>query len=271
MIARILAGLIGLAILLPIIVVGGVLAIDVVCALALGVMVWEYGRMAFPEDTTPASLWQGALTFAWCAIALYAPPAAQWPLLAAGIVATMLFGVSRAAGRLDTVADAVSRHIGGAGWLALLGFLPLLRRLDDGLAWVFLVLTISWMTDTGAYFAGRAFGRTPMAPVISPKKTWEGFVGGVLAAVVGTFVVRWAGLPTLGVLDAILLGVVGSGLGVLGDLAESMVKRTYDIKDASNILPGHGGLLDRVDSVLFVGPTVFAWAVLIEGYAPWMS
>lgn len=136
------------------------------------------------------------------------------------------------------------------GWARDVGMAP-------GAAWVLFVLATTWLQDTGAYFAGRSFGRTKLAPTLSPQKTWEGAVGGMIGAVAGALV-AWAvcGLP-IGVVETVLLGVVAGVVGPLGDLAESMIKRQAKIKDASDLIPGHGGLLDRLDSVMFTAPVLY--------------
>jgi phosphatidate cytidylyltransferase len=121
------------------------------------------------------------------------------------------------------------------------------------------------MGDTGAYFGGRAMGRTPLHPIVSPKKTWEGLGTGTLATLIGVVVMKLTLLKTLTLIDCLGLGLIGSAVAVLGDLSESLLKRAHDVKDSGWIVPGHGGMLDRVDSLLFVAPTVYAWAVIFKG------
>jgi phosphatidate cytidylyltransferase len=155
------------------------------------------------------------------------------------------------------------------GWL--LSSFILLRQLDTplrggllaplgippGAAWLFLVLAITWIQDSAAFFVGRAFGRHPMAPLLSPKKTWEGFAGGMLASVLTALIaVLLLGLP-ISYLGAGLIGAVAGVAGPLGDLGESLIKRQIGVKDSGQLIPGHGGILDRMDSLLFVGPVIY--------------
>jgi phosphatidate cytidylyltransferase len=160
------------------------------------------------------------------------------------------------------------------GWL--LSAFILLRQLDTplraaplaalgippGTAWVILVLAITWIQDSAAYFVGRTIGRTRMAPILSPKKTWEGFAGGlaasVLAALAATFVL---GLP-VSYGAAALIGAATGVTGPLGDLGESLIKRQIGVKDSGALIPGHGGILDRMDSLLFTAPTVYYMVLL---------
>ena len=140
-------------------------------------------------------------------------------------------------------------------WAPLKGFGP---------AWLFITLACAFGSDTLAYFAGRAFGKHKLYPEVSPKKTVEGGIGGLLggALAVAGFGSAWL-LPEIPVAHALALGLLGSALGQIGDLVESMVKRTYGVKDSGAILPGHGGLLDRTDALLFVAPLIYYYYVLV--------
>lgn len=135
--------------------------------------------------------------------------------------------------------------------------------LPSGAAWVFGVMAITWLQDTFAYFVGKRFGRTPFAPRISPKKTWEGAFGGMLGAVVGAIASIYVFCLPLSIPQAVLLGLVGGVVGPLGDLSESLMKRQVGIKDAGNIIPGHGGILDRADSLLFTAPVLYYLILLL--------
>jgi phosphatidate cytidylyltransferase len=130
---------------------------------------------------------------------------------------------------------------------------------------VFLLLGIAWLSDTGAYFAGRFFGNRKLYERVSPKKTWEGFFGGVVLGTIGVVVIARLGVPSLTVLDAVIIGVGMSSASVVGDLSESLLKRAYNVKDSGSLIPGHGGLLDRVDSVMFVAPLLYLYARLVAG------
>jgi phosphatidate cytidylyltransferase len=138
----------------------------------------------------------------------------------------------------------------------LLGHFVWLRYLSDGQWWVFWLLAVIMAGDTGAFYAGRAWGKTKLYPEVSPGKTWAGVGGGLVAALIaglalGRWALPWISLKTLACL-ALLLAVVG----LLGDLFESMLKRQAQVKDTSEILPGHGGMLDRLDSLLFAAPLI---------------
>jgi phosphatidate cytidylyltransferase len=131
-----------------------------------------------------------------------------------------------------------------------------------GVAWVLLTLSLTWTTDTAAYFVGRSVGRRPFSPRISPNKTWEGTIGGVAAAaLLGGM---WSQAFHWSVLAGAVLGFAASWAAVFGDLAESSLKRRADVKDSGMFLPGHGGLLDRIDSLAFSTTVVFLVGTLDE-------
>ncbi|HTP51518.1 MAG TPA: phosphatidate cytidylyltransferase [Anaeromyxobacteraceae bacterium] len=134
-------------------------------------------------------------------------------------------------------------------------------RLQHDWQWVILLFVVSWANDTLAYFAGRFLGRHKLAERISPKKTWEGVAGGTVGSVAGALAVKALFLPSVPVAACAAIGLGGAVLAPLGDLSESMLKRAAGVKDSGKLVPGHGGLLDRIDAVLFVAPWVWACAL----------
>lgn len=147
----------------------------------------------------------------------------------------------------------------------LLGHLVLLRGLPFGREWIYLVLLIVMASDTGAYFSGITLGRHKLYPAISPNKSVEGAVGGLLGALVGAFVARATFFPALDAGDCLLLGLGLGAMSQLGDLFESMLKRACGVKDSGVLFPGHGGILDRLDSLLFAFPLAFYYAWFVIG------
>ncbi len=159
----------------------------------------------------------------------------------------------------------VPRRVGLAVLGAVYGGLMLsalvkLRQLEHGAVWIFLALAVTWANDTGGYFAGRAFGKHKLYPRISPSKTVEGALGGMAFSVLwGLGVFKW-GLPDVPLWGGAVIGLGASILGPLGDLSESAMKRAYGAKDSGKLLPGHGGMLDRLDALLFTAPFVLLCA-----------
>jgi len=178
----------------------------------------------------------------------------EWML--GGFLATfaLAFGLHLVARTRASATVAVASTVLGAGWIGLgLGHLVLLRGFEEhGQLAAFTVLLAVWAADTAAYLTGRLVGRHRLAPTISPGKTWEGFVAGTAAAVFVAFVA----LYKQGLADgwrSIVLGFVIALAGALGDLFESALKRDVGVKDSGSLLAGHGGMLDRIDALLFAG------------------
>ena len=145
----------------------------------------------------------------------------------------------------------------------LLSSLVRIRQLDGGGWWIILTLTVTWLNDTCAYFAGRAFGKHKLYERISPSKTWEGAIGGAIGSVVGAVVVQHFWIPQLAPWGAALIGAGAAILGPVGDLSESLLKRAFGAKDSGRLLPGHGGMLDRIDALIFNAPFVLLCARLM--------
>jgi phosphatidate cytidylyltransferase len=153
----------------------------------------------------------------------------------------------------------------GVVWIAVgFAYLMLVRQLAHGQALAILVVACTVMADTFAYFVGRAIGQHRMAPVISPKKSIEGAVGGLVGAVVAALIVRIYS-PWMPTRDAVVIGLIVGVVGQWGDLFESAIKRDFRVKDSGSILPGHGGILDRFDSLLFAGFAAYWLAIAFQG------
>ena len=130
-------------------------------------------------------------------------------------------------------------------------------RIAHGPAAVFLLMVTVMISDTAQYYTGRAFGRRPLAPAISPKKTVEGAVGGFLFGALSLAILGWWWLPAVHMGLRVLIGLTVAALGIAGDLFESLLKRSAGVKDSSTLIPGHGGVLDRIDALLFAAPVYY--------------
>jgi phosphatidate cytidylyltransferase len=227
----------------------------VMAAIAAGV--WEM-RSALRHAGVTAPLVPpviGSVAMLWAAY-VHGPGGLMlaWALTGAAVI------LWRGAGRLEGAARDVLGGVFVATYPALLaGFAILLLAGDDGVERVLVFVIVTVASDVGGFAAGVLLGRHPMAPTISPKKSWEGFAGSVFLCVV-------AGALTLQLLlgqawwVGVLLGVGVAVSATVGDLMESLIKRDLKVKDMSNLLPGHGGIMDRLDSLIVVAPMV--WAVL---------
>ncbi|MCA1829819.1 MAG: phosphatidate cytidylyltransferase [Myxococcales bacterium] len=144
----------------------------------------------------------------------------------------------------------------------LLSSLVRIRQLETGEWWIVLTLAVTWLNDTCAYFAGRAFGERKLYERISPSKTWEGAIGGALGSIAGAVIVQHFWIPQLPAWGALVIGAGAAVVGPVGDLSESLLKRAYGAKDSGRLLPGHGGMLDRIDALIFNAPFVLLCARL---------
>jgi phosphatidate cytidylyltransferase len=139
----------------------------------------------------------------------------------------------------------------------LLSFVTLIDKSTPGKQWLFFLMSTVWAADIGGFFAGSLLGRHKLYPKVSPNKTFEGFGGGMLGAIAVALVFRKLFFPLLDVSDCVVLGASLALLGQMGDFTESMIKRSAQVKDSSNLIPGHGGVLDRLDSFLFSAPFLY--------------
>lgn len=203
----------------------------------------------------------GLATIALFVLSTFRP---QWQLLRPGLtsllIISLVWQLFQSHARFPT-ADWALTMAGGlyVGWLA--GHFPALRMLPNGYTWTMLLFLITWAGDSGAYFVGLKSGRRPLWPRLSPRKTWEGAIGGWLCGVAAGLLLGT--LAGVGPLHGLALGAIISTLAPFGDLAVSMIKRQVGVKDSGNLIPGHGGMLDRIDSLLFTVAGAFYYVNLV--------
>jgi phosphatidate cytidylyltransferase len=233
-----------------------------VIGVAVSVGIWEMVRALKGAGSNPPLLPLLAGGLLMTGLAWFEGPDALQLGLAATLLATLVW-------RFSEHRTGFRRDMGVAALIAvyvpfMLDFGILLAQPDDGAFRVLCTLLAVVLSDTGGYAAGVFLGRHPMAPAISPKKSWEGFGGSVVAASVGSALLLHFMLEVPFYKGAVF-GAVIAVVAVIGDLAESMLKRDIKVKDMSNLLPGHGGLMDRLDSILFAVPVAY---VLLSIIAP---
>lgn len=225
--------------------------------LAILIAGWELGRIAAATGLDPFRK-----TLALSAAAFVLP--ALWPevftveeVLSGSLLVLLLLGLFRRA-EVGRTLVSVSVTLFGALYAGfLLAYILKLRLLPDGVRLVFLLGLGVWPGDSLAYYVGKAFGRHKLHEQVSPKKTWEGAFANVAGSLLGVAVAKGWVLPALGWVDVAVLGLLLPLFGMMGDLFESALKRRAGVKDSSGLLPGHGGVLDRLDSVVFNGPVVY--------------
>jgi phosphatidate cytidylyltransferase len=227
-------------------------------SLAILVGLYEFFAMAEAaglRPLTPLGLGGGLLL---SAAQFFASPGPWVVATLALLVALPLVGLLMS---VDGQKDAASRSgitLLGMFYVAgLLSFVALLRAMEGGSVYVLYLILVTWTGDTGAFYVGRAVGRWPLCPAISARKTVEGAVAGLVCSVLASWLASLWLWRALGPVAGLVLGCVLGVLGQLGDLCESLLKRSFGVKDAGALIPGHGGILDRVDSLLFTGPALY--------------
>lgn len=235
--------------------------------LALG----EFYRLHFRDDSRRGAMLIGLASAAAWLIAL------QWPglvsdrtVVLAILVAALAYqvgaGVARSArGLHQSLVDSAVLLFGVVYVGLTMGYLLLTRALPGGEFLVFFVFLVTWAGDTGAYYAGTRLGRRRLAPMISPNKTVEGLIGGLVLGILGALLGRAWFLPSLSIADCLAIGFLLTAAGVLGDLSESVLKRGAGVKDSGALIPAHGGMLDRLDSMLFAAPAFYYYMTLVKG------
>lgn len=262
-------------ILLPIVVLAILYlpnpAFALLWAAALNLAAWEWSALARLNSLVSRVIWlciiDVALLALWFNINVSAVTDTVM-LFAAGfwgfVIVSLLFDITRrmtdlSATAYRTVSVATGVFIIVPAWLALV----LLHQSEPSS--VLLVFCLVWAADTGAYFAGRRFGKRKLAPSISPGKTWEGVIGGLLLSLLLVYI--WsvmAGMPQAEQLSFIIIAMIAVMVSIYGDLLESVFKRVSGIKDSGQLLPGHGGIMDRLDSITAAGPIFMAGYLIKE-------
>jgi phosphatidate cytidylyltransferase len=257
---------VALAILVAVPTALGGLPFLVLVSLAGGLAAWEYVNLLRQEGDHPILPLCVLVTLLFIAQGYWTAAIPLRLALAAAVAGSLR--VTLWHDQSKPVTDWALTLAGALYLGVLLSHAVLLRNLVDGLAWLLVGALTVFAADTGAYFAGRAFGRHHWWPRHSPKKTWEGFIGGAAAAATAAALLG-AWLLDLSVWEGLALGLLLGLAAPLGDLAESMIKRQVGAKDSSHLIPGHGGILDRIDSLLIGLPIVYYWAVLFPHGTAW--
>lgn len=237
------------------------LAFSGVVVLAGGLALFEFYRLCFGARSHSWLIGIGLTGFAALILGTHRPDIIVPTLLATLVCIISVPLLSRSP--LEQSLRDGAMTLFGVLYLGLtLGTLSMTRLLPLGEWLIFFLLLVTWASDTGAYLVGTLYGRHRLAPTISPKKTVEGLVGGLIAAIIAGYAARWWFLPDLSGLDCLILATLLTITGLWGDLTESAMKRSVGMKDSGGILPGHGGMLDRLDSLLFTAPVFYYYVTM---------
>lgn len=262
MITRSLTILLGVPVILACVFYGGLPFLFLVLILAL-IAVNEFYNLMMKKGFFPAYYVGNVITASFIIFAYYAlkrnwEPAHSAILTLAAAIA-MISGVFLKREK-DTIVDVAVTILGMVyvGWF--LSYLFFIRSLTEHGGYLFFLLFTVWAMDIAAYLAGRVFGHTPLMPSVSPKKTWEGAIAGFIVCLIAAGI--FSQTAQLELMHALILGVLIGIFGQISDLIESLIKREAGAKDSSDLLPGHGGVLDRIDSFVLTAPLMYYYLVL---------
>ena len=229
--------------------------IGIVAAIAM----LEFYRMALPErllESRMAALCAGLMVF----VPLVGNEGAALPSLVAAFLLFFLLFLFRIRNIADAAREVSYAALAFAYIPLLLMHLVMLRQTTYGVQWLVVLMLIVMSNDSLAYYSGRALGKHRLYKLVSPNKSVEGALGGVSGSILGTLLARLTFFPQLTLTDVLLTAVFIGILGQTGDLFESLLKRSFGVKDSGTIFPGHGGVLDRLDSIIFAAPATYYYA-----------
>lgn len=258
LLSRILVAIVFIPLLLAVALVRGPLLLAAV-AIATAIACGEFALMFHQRDLRVPIVGTVlvGLSYLWAAES----GQAVWPLLLGAALIALLWTALLTPAPIQKHARAFALAVAGGSYIGFCtSFALLLGHLPGGDLWLVTALLGDWAADVGGFFAGRALGRHRLAPAISPSKTWEGVVGALLLPVIAMGLLSL--LLPIPLAHVIPFGLAVGGAAIVGDLTESWAKRLAGVKDASHLLGGHGGFLDRMDSLFLVLPTVYLYAVV---------
>lgn len=263
MIARTLTILVGMPIILACVYYGGIPFLVLVLLLAI-IAINEFYNLMMKKGLFPAYYVGNLITVFFIVFAYYALKRNWEPahsaILTLAAATAMISGIFLKREK-DTIVDIAVTILGiiYVGWF--MSYLLFIRNLTEHGGYLFFLLFTVWAMDIAAYLAGMVFGRTPLVPSISPKKTWEGAIAGFVVCLLASSIFSW--IAQLEVWHALILGALIGIFGQISDLIESLIKREAGAKDSSELVPGHGGVLDRIDSFVLTAPLMYYYVVTI--------
>ncbi len=264
LIQRVISALLAALIILALGWFGGRTGLYIACTVAIVLGVREFSRMAFRPGIIPFSVpilyWAISILF-YAAMVNYYELGLLWIALCNAAFFTGALWLSRGNVNNDSLLQALTVGTFGMTYCVLFpNFAVQLIKLDDGHQWFIFLLLVVFFGDTGAYFSGRLLGRNKLMPTVSPNKTWEGAIGGMLASALAGTIHAALVFPYVNLVYCAVFCVVCGFIAQAGDLLMSLVKRVAHVKDTGGLMPGHGGVLDRLDGLFIACPVVYAFA-----------
>ena len=251
--------------LLMIILLGSLELLAVVVTLAILIGIWEYNSIVFGQGFRKEKVESLIFAVLIPLIVLLGNSQMLVALLAFAVMTVFIVFLWRV-NETNFDVSGVAKVIFGMLYIPLLtSHYILLRKLDSGIYWIIMVLLIAVIGDTVALYVGKSLGKRKLLELVSPGKTVEGTIGLIVGSTLTACLFGYFLFPKIAMVHFLILGLVGGIVGQLGDLCESAIKRNHGKKDASSLLPGHGGLMDRMDSLIFVAPFVYYYRIFVIG------
>ncbi len=223
---------------------------------------YEFYRMALPDRTV--EIWPAAVCGAMMMfIPFFGGDRLALAIITALFLAFALLFLFRVRDITTAARDIAYAVLGFLYIPFLLMHLVMLHQTAHGWQWLLVIMLIVMTNDTAAYYTGSAFGKHRLYPLVSPKKSIEGAIGGLGGSICGTMLAKFTFFPQMPLADALITAIVIGILGQTGDLFESLLKRSFGVKDSGNSIPGHGGVLDRLDSIIFAAPAMYYYVIYV--------
>jgi len=274
---RVAVGLVLVPLLVLLLLKGSTWALLVLILLVMFLAFSEYLSMMLPRGVSPVLPWVARICGIFLILDFYLSsqgaaseisPGDLLALLFLAILMVSISGRSRREGDLLPDVPAMLPVLAGLVYIPyLLGYVLLLRALPEGGKLVLFVLGFTWAVDILAYAVGKTMGKVKLSPALSPSKTKEGAVGGLAGGVIWTLLFHRMLIPGVALGDLLAISLLMGGIGQVGDLCESAFKRYAGVKDSGGLIPGHGGFLDKIDSLLFNAPVFYLFLVYWEGFS----
>ncbi|MBN1481401.1 phosphatidate cytidylyltransferase [candidate division KSB1 bacterium] len=229
---------------------------------------WEFVHLAYKKNAFP-QLFAGEIMITGAVLALFCSKAALIPVVLGGTILTLFVELYRKKG--SPLLNSSATLFGAFYFSLLFGSLLLIRELPliydfeyaEAGEWLVMLIVVTWVCDTAAYVLGSYFGRHKLIPRISPNKSLEGTIAGFLCAILAAYAFHMLFIDHLSSLDCMAIGAIIGSFGQYGDLFESMLKRDANVKDTSHLIPGHGGMMDRFDSLMISGPMMYLYLIYV--------
>ena len=260
---RWITALIAVPLIILLILFGSTLMFSVFIGLMVILSVMEYVRMCF-GGRAHVELIEGILL---SMVILIAASTGKFPLLAASVSGAVIISFISYLFQLHSLKDQPDISVIGKkvlGFIAiplLMSHLMMIRALPDGIVWILLLFLIAAVGDIAAFFVGSTYGKRKLMPTVSPGKSWEGAIASIVGSLVSASVYKYFLMPDIAMTHIVALSLIANILAQMGDLSESLIKRSAGAKDSGSIFPGHGGVLDRLDAFLFSAPFMFYYKI----------